>query len=208
MNILGLDLGTKKTGWSIFKDDKLVDYGVISCDHKNVRVRTLTIRDEIKKLIESNDINRAVVEELKVGFGGGMSNFNTVVTLAVLQGCVLGLCIDYDVEFIPYDPSVWRKLTEVNRKRIECKTCGWLDEFIAGEDITECPKCGEKRKSYLKTYLLNKRLDLKQTAVDIVNRKYGLKLVFYPRDTKKNISNDDIAEAILIAQAHIYECNL
>lgn len=208
MNILGLDLGTKKTGWSVFKDEKLVGYGVISCDHKNVRVRTLTIRDEIKKLIESKDIDRVVAEELKVGFGGAMSNFNTVVTLAVLQGCVLGLCIDCGVEFITYDPSVWRKFTGVNRKRIECKTCGWLDEFIAGEGVKECPQCGESRKAYLKTYLLNKRLDLKQTAIDLVNEKYGLKLVFYPRDTKKNISDDDIAEAILIAKAHIYECKL
>lgn len=205
MNILGLDLSTKKTGWSLFNDGQLDSYGVISCDHKDTRVRTLTIRDGIKNLIARHSIDRVVVEELKVGFGAGTSNFNTVVTLAVLQGCVLGLCIDSGVEFITYDPSVWRRLTGINRKTVECKTCGWLDEFIAGEDVTICPACGEKRKSYLKTNRLNKRADLKQAAIKAVNQKYGLDFKYYARDTKSHISDDDIAEAILIAEAHIKE---
>ena len=208
MKILGLDLSTKRTGWAFFDNNELVDYGMISCDHKDVRVRTLFIRDEIRRIIREKAIERVVLEELKVGFGHATSNFITVVRLSVLQGCVLSICSDEGTEFITYDPAAWRKLTKVNLKTVKCNTCGWSDEFVAGEDVKICPQCGEKRKTYLKTYFLNSRLELKEIAVKTVNERYGLKLEFYPRNTKKNISQDDIAEAILVAQAHINELNL
>lgn len=208
MKILGLDLSTKETGWAFFDGNKLIDYGMISCDHKDARVRTLFIRDEVKKIIEEKAIERVVLEELKVGFGHATSNFITVIRLAVLQGCILSACSDEGAEFITYDPAVWRKLTQTSLKKIKCKTCGWSDEFVAGESVDVCPQCGEKRKSYIDSKYCNTRLDLKQLAVKIVNERYGLKLEFYPRNTKKNISQDDIAEAILVAQAHINELNL
>lgn len=46
-----------------------------------------------------------------------------------------------------------------------------------------------------------KRAVQKQTAVNKVNEIYNLDFNYYPRDTKKNKSDDDKAEAILIARA-------
>ena len=46
-----------------------------------------------------------------------------------------------------------------------------------------------------------KREVQKQTAVNKVNEIYNLDFNYYPRDTKKNKSDDDKAEAILIARA-------
>lgn len=203
MNILGVDLSTKKTGWAFFENDTLKDYGVISCSHKNSRARALIMQEELRKVIISNNIDRVVVEDLAV-----YTNFKTIVALAITHGCLFSLCNELGVEFIAYDPSEWRSLTGVNRKIITCKSCGWSEEIIANTFITECPNCGETRKTCLDSKNLKDREDLKKIAIRVANERYGLKLVFYPRDTKKNISDDDIAEAILIAQAHIYEINL
>lgn len=46
-----------------------------------------------------------------------------------------------------------------------------------------------------------KREIQKQTAVDKVNELYNLNLHYFTRDTKENQSDDDKAEAILIARA-------
>ena len=50
-----------------------------------------------------------------------------------------------------------------------------------------------------------KRERQKQAAVDKVNELYGLNFKFYIRDTKSNKSDDDMAEAILIARALFLE---
>ncbi len=208
MNILGLDLSTKKSGWSFFEDNKLEDYGLITSSDKDIRVRTIEIKDKIYDISKKFKIDRIVVEELKISPGGKTSNLHTVVALAVLQGCVLSVCCDLDIDFLTYEPSVWRKLTNVNQKIIECKSCGFKRRVLPKDSIEVCPECGEKRKTYFRTILLNKRKDVKKTAILVVNKKYGLDLRYFERDTKKNISDDDIAEAILIAQAHINEFKL
>ena len=46
-----------------------------------------------------------------------------------------------------------------------------------------------------------KREDQKQVAVDKVNKLYNLNLHYFVRDTKENQSDDDKAEAILIARS-------
>lgn len=203
MNILGVDLSTKKTGWAFFEGDSLKDYGVISCNHKDSRARSIVMQDKLREVASKRKIDRIVVEDLAV-----YTNFKTIVALGVVHGCLLSLCNELDIELIAYDPSEWRSLTGVNRKIITCKTCGWSEEIIGKTFVRICPKCGESRRSYLSSRDLKNRLDLKEIAVRLVNEKYGLKLNFYPRDTKNNVSDDDIAEAILIAQAHIYECKL
>lgn len=48
-----------------------------------------------------------------------------------------------------------------------------------------------------------KREFQKQKAIDIVNNIYNLKLVYFERETKKNQTDDDKAEAILIGLAFI-----
>lgn len=203
MNILGVDLSTKKTGWAFFEGNNLIDYGVISCNHKDSRARSIVMQEELKKIAIERKIDRVVVEDLSV-----YTNFKTIVALGIVHGCLLSLCNELDMELIAYDPSEWRSLTGVNRKIVTCKSCGWSEEIIDRTFIKSCPVCGESRKTYLHNQQLKDRMELKKIAIKVVNQEYGLKLEFYPRDTKKNISDDDIAEAILIAKAHIYECKL
>lgn len=48
-----------------------------------------------------------------------------------------------------------------------------------------------------------KKNQVKGKTVAWANKKFGLNLVFYEKDTKAHISDDDIADAIGIAVAHI-----
>lgn len=203
MNILGLDLSTKKSGWAFFKDDSLVDYGVISCDYKDARARMIYTQDAIREILRDRKIDRLVIEDLRV-----YTNFTTIVALAMAHGCILSTCNELNIEFIAYGPSEWRKVVGIHRSVVKCLTCEWSEEIIGEAKVDRCPKCGERRKKKIKYSEIKNREFFKEAAVRMANKKYGLKLEFYPRDTKKNISDDDIAEAILIAQAHIYELKL
>jgi hypothetical protein len=50
-----------------------------------------------------------------------------------------------------------------------------------------------------------KRAVQKELAVDKVNKLYNLNFNYYIRDTKTKQSDDDVAEAILIARAYFLE---
>ena len=53
-----------------------------------------------------------------------------------------------------------------------------------------------------------KKNQIKGKTVAWVNKRFGLNLKFYEKDTKDHISDDDIADAIGLAMAHYYgECN-
>ena len=50
-----------------------------------------------------------------------------------------------------------------------------------------------------------KREVQKQAAVDMVNKLYNLNFNYFKTETKNNKSDDDMAEAILIAKAYLLE---
>lgn len=57
--------------------------------------------------------------------------------------------------------------------------------------------------TYDGTRLGMKRAIQKQRAVELVNNKYNLELVYFEKETKKNQTDDDVAEAICIALAYL-----
>jgi Holliday junction resolvasome RuvABC endonuclease subunit len=163
---MALDFATLKTGFAIYKKEKLVDYGLIKSSSSNVHARLLQIRDQILEQMQKHDIQIIVLEEVPMN-----SSLNMRVShdLCVGQGVILGLCFDLNLGFRLYLPPAWR--TEVG--------------------VYDGTREGTKRDVQ------------KQKAVDIVNEMYGLNLKYFKNDNKKNESEDDVAEAILLGLAYV-----
>ena len=106
MIYLGLDASTTKTGYAIFDDDKLIEYGVISSDKKDWRKRILVIAHELCKLIRNSKIEFIVVEDVPI-IGGRVTSAKI---LGVVQGMVLTIAsaMKVPIEFIPV--TTWRSL--------------------------------------------------------------------------------------------------
>lgn len=115
MKILSLDLSTKSSGYAVFEDEVLVDYGVIKSTDKELLVRGNYMAEFVRLLCEKyGKFDLVGIEELKI-----LSNQATLVKLAQVQGMVLRELKDQDVKFV--FPTVWRKVFKLNGKRAETK---------------------------------------------------------------------------------------
>lgn len=115
MKILSLDLSTKSSGYAVFEDEKLIDYGVIKSTDKDLLVRGNYMAEFVRLLCEKyGKFDLVGIEELKI-----LSNQATLVKLAQVQGMVLRELKDQEVKFVM--PTVWRKEFKLNGKRADAK---------------------------------------------------------------------------------------
>ena len=114
MKILAIDGSTKSTGWAIFCDEKLIDYGCITASSTDKIKRIKIMGTEIIKILKDNpDIEHIVMEEVlpKKGDDDSPKNKNTTRALMWLQAAVAFIVHEFNskIEFTYYYPSEWRK---------------------------------------------------------------------------------------------------
>ena len=66
--LISLDESTVSTGYAIFKNKELIDYGVITQKSKNVLERVNNIMNEIDNLIQKYKPNDMVIENIQITF--------------------------------------------------------------------------------------------------------------------------------------------
>ena len=110
MKILGLDLSTKSSGWAIFNDGKIENYGCITASSDDLIKRIHKMTDELKTIILENDIDKIIVEEVRPQGGYGVGNLQTHRALMWLQaGLAFMVHDDCDKVHIDYIlPNSWR----------------------------------------------------------------------------------------------------
>ena len=64
MKVLALDLSTRSTGWAVFDNSKLLDYGCVTATSTNVLNRIEKITDELKIIYDKYNPNNIIVEEV------------------------------------------------------------------------------------------------------------------------------------------------
>ena len=108
--ILGLDMSTLSSGYSVFDSKKkLVDYGVWKQDKKVLwRDRCINMGNELSKLTDVCSPS-LIYCEYTILNGECGCNFQTFKMLSVLQGIVLGVSNVHGVEIKFLMPSTWRK---------------------------------------------------------------------------------------------------
>lgn len=119
MKILSLDASTKSTGWAVFEDTKLIDYGCITSASTDLIKRIYVMRDNIKEIIEKYEINKIILEEVRPEGGFGTGNIQTHRALMWLQAGIAFMIHD-DCKKIVIDyvyPSSWRAACGIKNGR-------------------------------------------------------------------------------------------
>lgn len=109
MKILALDLSTKSSGWAIFQDSILIDYGCISSTSTDLMKRINIMLDGIKEILQKhNDIEKIYAEEVRPE--NGMQNIKTHRALMWLQGVIALEIYNFNkkIELELVYPSSWR----------------------------------------------------------------------------------------------------
>lgn len=109
--ILSLDLSTKSSGWAIFNEQELINYGCITSSSTDLIKRIHIMIDEIDRILQENEISKIIVEEVRPEGGYGVGNQKTHKALMYLQAALEFLIHDnynkkVEIEYI--FPSSWR----------------------------------------------------------------------------------------------------
>lgn len=107
MIILALDQSTRISGWSVFENKELKDFGHWTETSDQIGKRILNISNHIKDLINKYDPDLVVFENIQLqNRNVGVDTFQK---LAWVQGAIISVLEEWDVEYKIIYASEWRK---------------------------------------------------------------------------------------------------
>lgn len=92
MRTLALDQSSRITGWAIFEDGVLLEYGKFTYDMPDLGVRLHKIKTSIQEIVEANNIDKLYLEDVQYQ-ENVINNVQTFKTLAE----VLGVLYEYGI---------------------------------------------------------------------------------------------------------------
>lgn len=188
MNVLSLDMASKRTGYAYFEDDyKLLDYGLfeLDSDEKDWRKRITFMAQCISDYCDNRKVDKIVAEDVPPIAN---QNSQTVKILSALQGMLISLGVAHNIPIEFVSVTTWKNKLGVQ-----------IDKSSEGRAMTKKVKVN-KPKSYNKFHGWVKGYG-KKISVDYANYTFGLDLVYVSPSSKKN--QDDIADAINIGYSVI-----
>ncbi len=182
--ILGLDMSTQKTGWSLWSNDGTLEkYGVwehLIKDEDDWRVRITLMAEGLRELLAEygKDIHIAYIEDNPPE----LKNVQTVKMLSHLQGYMKAVIDTYSIPIEFVSVSEWHN-------GLGIKVAGTKEFNLYKTQNAKNPMRLDKIRRYAKPML-------KKMSVDYANHHFGTKLEWRSFTSKKN--DDDIADAINI----------
>lgn len=182
MKVLSLDMASQKTGYALYNDSHLIDYGLWDLSQtkeKDWRKRIATMAQHISDFCDEQHIDMIVVEDVPPI----TQNSQTVKVLSALQGMLISLGIAHKIEVKFVSVTTWKSKLNLQ-----------LDKSSEGRAMTKRvkvnhPKQYDKFHSWVKGWG-------KKISVDYANHTFGLDLIYKSPSSKSN--QDDIADAINI----------
>ena len=115
---LSLDQSLASTGWAVFTDSELVDFGVFQVPKtKPMDVRLMQIQKEVSDLYARFEFEEVFFEDIQMQAGNAL----TYKHLAYVQAALMLWCGNMDIDYDILAPSHWRKVLggSFGRKRAE-----------------------------------------------------------------------------------------
>jgi len=192
--IMGLDLSTSCTGYSIFQDKKLIKYGRIKPKTTwSVLERIEFIVFELENLLSINEKlkpNLIIIEDIYLGYFHGKNQVLGFANLARLSGAVMGMLWTYfgiEVKNIILEKAIVARPKvglkgNCQKAEVQC----WVLKTYFKKDVSDYE-------------LLIEAIQAKKFVKDINQKEYKKRM----NEISKIIENDtemgeDIADAILL----------
>lgn len=102
--ILALDQSTRVSGWAFYKDE-LIDFGHWENTHEDLAIRIHKLCQQIQTKIDIYKPELIVIENIQMQHG----DVATFQKLAQVQGALMALCVENEIDYKLVYPSEWRK---------------------------------------------------------------------------------------------------
>ena len=107
MKILALDQSSRITGYSIYEDGKLIQYGKFTLTDTNFGLRLNKIRNKISSLISSFAIDELIYEDIQLQETAN-NNVDTFKKLAQVYGVITELATELKIPAQSVYSTVWK----------------------------------------------------------------------------------------------------
>ena len=120
-NILALDQASRVSGWSVFIDGELKDWGHLTTNQNEVGERLVAIRNFIINKVQEWNIDTIAFEDIQLQTSVG-NNVKTFKVLANVYGVVLETAVELNKKVMIVPSSTWKsKLNIKGRSRPDQK---------------------------------------------------------------------------------------
>lgn len=123
MKILAIDQASKVSGWSVFENGELIEYGKVTFNDDDFILRVSKLRSWLNEFIDDNSIEKVILEDIQlqidkesqqVVYGeGNIVNVQTFKKLAGLQTVLYELCLSKDIPVEIYHSSAWKSTCKI-----------------------------------------------------------------------------------------------
>lgn len=115
MRLLALDQASRVSGWAVFEDGELYNYGKFSATQTDVGDRLHYIRKEVLSLINKFDIDEVVFEDIQLQ-GNVANNVATFKALAEVFGVLHELFVELKLPRTAVLSTVWKSTLGIKGK--------------------------------------------------------------------------------------------
>lgn len=115
MRLLALDQATIVSGWSVFEDGKLIKYGKIETNTKNIGERLYYIKQQVLKIIAEYQIDEIVIEDIQKQ-DNIANNIQTFKALAELFGVLVETFTEIKIPYSALLASSWKSTLSIKGK--------------------------------------------------------------------------------------------
>lgn len=120
MRILALDQSSRTTGYSIYEDGQMIQYGKFTYTDTNFGVRLNKIRKKISSLISNFSINELIYEDIQLQESAN-NNVETFKKLAQVYGVITELATELNIPAQSVYSTVWKSGVGVKGKNREAQ---------------------------------------------------------------------------------------
>ena len=116
MRILALDQSSRITGWAVFDEDQLIEYGKIDLSKEpEIGKRLHLLRTSVHDMIKKLKINKVVLEDIYMD-GQKINNVQTFKILAEVFGVLFELCVDLKIPVEAVLAGTWKSTLNIKGK--------------------------------------------------------------------------------------------
>lgn len=113
--ILALDQASRTTGWAIFNDNTLLEYGKFTVSEDDIGERLYSIKSHVQKLISKYEINEIVFEDIQLQ-NNVVNNVQTFKILAEVFGILEELFTELKIPHLAVLASSWKSTLGIKGK--------------------------------------------------------------------------------------------
>ena len=117
-NLLALDQSSRTTGYAIYVDGKLNNYGKFILEDEDIGLRLVKFRDKIIQLLHDYEINEVAFEEIQMQ-NNVVNNVQTFKILSEIYGVLQELVTELNIPYTIVSSNTWKSTMKIPKTKRE-----------------------------------------------------------------------------------------